>query len=70
MRSKVDCNDENCTECFDSGFRLKLEQQFREKIAKELERKMLSVCICERCDNLLEGRIIQNAIKLVKGESL
>ena len=66
----MDCNDENCTECFDNAFRLKLEQQVREKIAKELERKMLPMCICERCDNLLEGRLIQDAIKIVKGENL
>ena len=49
------------------GLRNKLlsEAELRQSIAKQIETKMLPICICERCGNLEEGRIIQEVIRLV-----
>lgn len=49
------------------GLRNKLlsEAELRESIAEQIRIKMLPICICERCDNLLEGRLIQEVIRLV-----
>jgi len=64
----MDCNDETCTECNNSAFRLQLEQQIRDKIANEVEYKMLPICVCERCNNMFEGRLVQKAIDIIKGD--
>jgi hypothetical protein len=41
------------------------EAELRVKIAKEIEFKMMPICVCERCDNMLEGKLIQEAINIV-----
>lgn len=40
----------------------------RQEIADEIERKMMPICVCSRCDNLFEGQLIQKAINIIKGE--
>lgn len=43
------------------------EAEIREKIANEIERKMLPICICQRCDNLAEGELVNRAISIIRG---
>lgn len=40
----------------------------RQQIAEDVERKMMPICVCSRCDNLFEGRLVQKAINIIKGE--
>jgi hypothetical protein len=44
------------------------EAEIRAKIAKEIEFKMMPICVCSRCDNLLEGALVQKAIDIVLGD--
>jgi hypothetical protein len=41
----------------------------RQQIAEDVERKMMPICVCSRCDNLFEGRLVQEAINIIKGGS-
>jgi hypothetical protein len=45
-----------------------IEKEVREKIAAQLHYEMMPMCVCERCDNLLEGRLVQQAIGIVLGD--
>ena len=42
--------------------------QLREVIAEEIERNYLPICVCERCDNLAEGTLVQRIIKTIRGD--
>jgi hypothetical protein len=44
------------------------EAELRLEIAKEIEFKMMPLCVCARCDNLLEGAMVQKAIDIVLGD--
>jgi hypothetical protein len=44
------------------------EAELRARIAQELKFKMMPICVCSRCDNLLEGRLVQEAIDIVLGD--
>ena len=41
--------------------------ELREEIAEEIERKMMPICVCSRCGNEFEGRLVQEAINIIKG---
>lgn len=45
--------------------KLKSESDLRNMIAEQIRVKMLPICICDRCDNIAEGRLIQKVIQLV-----
>ena len=49
------------------GFRYKLqaENDLRIAIAEKIRVKLLPICICEKCDNLKEGRLIEDVIQLI-----
>ena len=49
------------------GLRNKLQSESNLKIAlaEKIKVKMLPICICEKCDNLKEGRLIQEVIELI-----
>ena len=49
------------------GFKMN-EAELRLEIAKEIEFKMMPLCVCARCDNLLEGAMVQKAIDIVLGD--
>ena len=46
-------------------YKLQSENDLRTSLAEKVRVKLLPVCICERCDNLKEGRLIENVIKLI-----
>ena len=46
-------------------YKLQTENDLRISLAEKIRVKLLPVCICERCDNLKEGRLIENVIKLI-----
>jgi len=39
----------------------------RAQSAKDLESKMMPLCVCQQCDNLAESALIDRAIRIVKG---
>ena len=43
---------------------IKLKEQ-REAIAAQLMYELMPLCVCERCDNLLEGNMARRAIDIV-----
>jgi len=45
--------------------KLKSESDLRVALAEKIKVKMLPICICEKCDNLKEGRLIEEVIKLI-----
>jgi hypothetical protein len=46
-------------------YKLKSEMEQRAALAEKIRVKLMPICICERCDNLEEGRLIQNVIELI-----
>jgi len=46
-------------------YKLKSEIEQRTALAEKIRVKLMPICICERCDNLEEGRLIQNVIELI-----
>ena len=44
------------------------EAELRLEIANEIKFKMMPLCVCSRCDNLLEGAMAQKAIDIVLGD--
>ena len=44
------------------------EAELRAKIAEQIRYKMMPICVCSRCDNLFEGRLVQEAIDIVLGD--
>ena len=45
------------------------EKELRDLVAKEIEYKFLPLCICERCDNVAIGTVIQNIINEIRDEN-
>lgn len=43
-------------------------QEQREAIAAELHFKLMPLCVCAICDNLLEGALVLKAISIVAGK--
>ena len=41
------------------------EQELRQKIAEQVRYELMPLCVCEQCGNLLEGRLIQQAINVI-----
>jgi hypothetical protein len=41
------------------------EQELRQKIADQIRYELMPLCVCEQCGNLLEGRLIQQAINVI-----
>lgn len=39
----------------------------RARIAGDLERKMMPLCVCQRCDNIEEAALVERAIRIVRG---
>ena len=44
------------------------EAELRVKIAEQIWHKMMPICVCSRCDNLFEGRLVIVAIDFVLGD--
>lgn len=44
------------------------EQKLRKEIAAQILYEMMPLCVCERCGNLLEGRLVTQAIDIVMRE--
>lgn len=42
-----------------------IEKEVRETIAAQIQYEMMPMCVCERCDNMLEGRLVKEAIDIV-----
>ena len=49
------------------GLRYKLQEEkdLRKAIADQIRVKLMPICVCERCNNVHEGRILEDAIKIV-----
>jgi len=45
------------------------EEELRKIVAEEIEYKFLPLCICDRCDNVAIGTVIQNIINEIRGEN-
>lgn len=43
------------------------EAYWRAKIAEEIKKNNLPICVCERCGNLAEGAIVQRCIETALG---
>ena len=46
-------------------YKLQTENDLRKDIAESIRVKLLPICICENCDNLKEGRLIEDVIQLI-----
>jgi hypothetical protein len=49
------------------GLRYKIQEEndLRKAIAEKIRVKLMPICVCERCDNLKEGRLIEDAIQII-----
>jgi hypothetical protein len=49
------------------GLRYKLQEEndLRKAIAEQIRVKLMPICVCEECDNLRDGRLISDAMKIV-----
>jgi hypothetical protein len=49
------------------GLRYKLQEEkdLRIAIAEQIRVKLMPICVCEECDNLRDGRLISDAMKIV-----
>ena len=43
------------------------EGYWREFIAREINEKLMPICVCERCGNIKEAAIIERVIRKIKG---
>ena len=59
--------DGTLTQMAFDGLRYKLQEEndLRKAIAEQIRVKLLPICICEECDNLRDGRLINDAMKIV-----
>ena len=46
-------------------YKLQAENDLRASLAEKIRVKLMPICICNRCDNLEEGRLIENVIELI-----
>ena len=49
------------------GLRYKIQEEnnLRKAIAEKIRVKLMPICVCERCNNLKEGRLIEDAIQII-----
>jgi hypothetical protein len=49
------------------GLRYKLQEEkdLRKAIADQIRVKLMPICVCERCNNVHEGKILEDAIRIV-----
>lgn len=49
------------------GLRYKLQEEIdlRKAIAEQIRVKLMPICVCEECDNLRDGRLVSDAMKIV-----
>jgi len=45
------------------------EAYWRAKIADEIRKKNMPICVCERCGNLQEGAIVERCIETALGRN-
>lgn len=59
--------DGTLTQMAFDGLRYKLQEEndLRKAIAEQIRVKLLPICICKECDNLRDGRLINDAMKIV-----
>jgi len=43
------------------------EVEMREKIAQEIKSKLMPLCVCSKCGNLVEAEIVNQAITIARG---
>lgn len=43
------------------------EVEMREKIAQEIESKLMPLCVCSKCGNLVEATIVSQAATIARG---
>ena len=53
----------------DKGQTALAEAYWRAKIAEEIRRKIMPLCVCERCGNLQEGAIVERCIEAILGRT-
>ena len=46
-------------------YKLQAENDLRTSLAKKIRVKLMPICVCERCGNLKEGRLIEDVIELI-----
>ena len=46
-------------------YKLQEENDLRKAIAEQIRVKLMPICVCERCNNVHEGRILEDVIKIV-----
>jgi hypothetical protein len=46
------------------------EQYWRSRIANEIKIKLMPLCVCEKCGNQREGRLIEDAIAVAEGKNV
>jgi hypothetical protein len=46
-------------------YKIQAESDIRKDIAATIRVKLLPICVCEKCDNVHEGRLIEEVIKLI-----
>ena len=46
-------------------YKLQSENDLRVALAEKVRVKLMPICVCDRCDNLEEGRLIENVIQLI-----
>jgi hypothetical protein len=46
-------------------YKLQEEKDLRIAIAEQIRVKLMPICVCEECDNLRDGRLISDAMKIV-----
>ena len=44
-----------------------MSSELREQIAQEVISKLMPLCVCARCDNIFEGRLIEEAVAIIRG---
>ena len=42
-------------------------KELREQIAAEIEKKLMPLCVCNRCGNLIEAQIVTQAATIARG---
>ena len=43
------------------------EAYWRERIAQEVKKNHMPICVCERCGNIREGAMVERILETIKG---
>jgi hypothetical protein len=46
-------------------YKIQAESDIRKDIANKIRVRLLPICVCEKCDNIHEGRLIEDVISIV-----